>query len=185
MEQIGGSAYVIAVLTMNIGAALVSAGDMAEARRHLDASRALFEQVKARDFDPELHRHYSEAAHHEGDHEEARAQAQLALDTALELGDHGEEGIAKRLLAELAHARDEHEQAERLLLESIATLAEAAEEHELARARLALAELYADPHVGRRAEADEVLSLCAPVFERLGASREIARVRMLRETLDA
>lgn len=180
-EQIGGSAYVLGVIQMNLGATYAKQGDAARALDHLNASKTLFEQNQARDFLPELHRHLAEVYIHQNDWEHADQHLAQALALAQELSARGEEGMALRVRAEAALAQARLEPALADLQASEEALTEANETYELARTRLTLAELH--HRLGQHERALAALDLCQPVFAQLDALPDLLRATTLRATL--
>ena len=71
LEQIGGSPYVLGALHMNLGATFVRRGELDQARTHLELSQVFYAQADARDFLPELHRHFAAAAFGAADYAQA------------------------------------------------------------------------------------------------------------------
>jgi predicted ATPase/class 3 adenylate cyclase len=181
VEQTAGSAYVRGALHNNLGATYVRQGNAAAAREHLRASQPLFDQVQARDFLPEMHRHFAEAALIAGDLAEAEAEGQQALSLARELAMRGEEGNSLRVLGEIAAARSQWVLTEKLLGQSMAVLDEVGEKYEAARSRLSLAKACAALHQPERARA--ALAECEPVFQHLDAALDLQTVRALRTAL--
>ncbi len=179
MEQIGGSAYLLGCLRNNLGAVFIRRNDVEAARQHLRASQDYFDQAKARDFLPELHRHLAEAALLSTDLAEAEAQGQQALSLARELSMRGEEGNSLRVLGEIALLQKQFDEAESHLCLSSSILEEVHDEYELARSRLALARLCLT--VGKREEGQAAIDRCAEVFQRLDATLDLAAARALRE----
>ncbi|MBN2391054.1 MAG: AAA family ATPase [Anaerolineae bacterium] len=189
LERISGSPYVLGILRMNLGATLVQQGEkdgdrerfVAQAREHLEASLACFEQIQARDFLPELYRYFAGAALLADELDAAWEQDQRALHLARELQNRSEEGICLRVLGEIATARGRLEDAAAHLTEATAILDELGDAFESACSRLALAQAYAaqvEPAAGLVA-----LEQCIPVFERLDAHLDLAHARDLREKL--
>jgi tetratricopeptide (TPR) repeat protein len=180
-EQIGGSAYVLGALHNNLSAVYVRQGQAAPAREHLSTSQRYFEQAKARDFLPEMHRHFAEAALLAGELAEAEAHAQQALSLALELSLRSEEGNSLRVLGEIALAQGQPAQAEEHLRASRGVLDEVGEVYEGARTALVLARLHLAQ--GERDKAAAAIGQSLPVFERLEAALDLAEARELRDRL--
>ena len=76
-EQMGASFYMSGILHMNLGATFVRRNELETAHVHLHASQTYFEEVKSRDFLPELHRYFAEAALLGHNLIEAEAQGQI------------------------------------------------------------------------------------------------------------
>ena len=177
LEQIGGSLWVMGALNLNLGATYVRMGETAVAFEHLDRARELFERAKVRDLLPELHRRLAEAHLSLGATAAARREAETSMAVAEELTMLAEQGQTLRTLALIAADEGQTGDAEGLLQRSIELLGQVGDNYGLACAQLSLAELY-----GRRGEQERsvaLLATCRPVFERLGAALELARVQAL------
>jgi tetratricopeptide (TPR) repeat protein len=181
LEQIGGSPYVLGALHNNLGATFVRQGEIDAARQHLRSSQQYFEQAQARDFLPEMHRLFAEAALAVGELNEAEKQIQQALALAQELGMREEEGNSLRVLGRISMAQKPLEQAEQYLVNSITILDEVGNKYEAARSRLSLARLYAAQQ--KPDAAAGILKKCMPVFENLGAALDLDEARNLRAGL--
>ncbi|HEX9369349.1 MAG TPA: tetratricopeptide repeat protein [Roseiflexaceae bacterium] len=179
LEQIGGSRYVIGALHMNLGATFVRREEIDEARVHLRMSQEIFEQAEARDFLPELHRHFAATALLAGDLPEAEAQGQQALGLARELGMRGDEGIILRVLGDVAATRGDFREAEQRLNEGLLILEEVGDEYEGARTLLALAKVHLSHR--RADQALDALQRCTDVFERLGATLDLLEAHAMRD----
>ncbi len=180
-EQIGRSAYVLGALHNNLSAVYVRQGQAAPAREHLSMSQQYFEQAKARDFLPEMHRHFAEAALLAGDLRDAETHAQQALSLSLELSLRSEEGNSLRVLGEIALALGQLAQAEEHLRSSRAVLDAVGEVYESARTALVLAKLHLAQ--GERDKGLMAIGQCLPVFERLEAALDVTEARELHDRL--
>lgn len=171
----------LGVFHNNLGHTFIRRGQAEAALQHLRASREYFEQIQARDFLPELHRHFAEAALLSGQVAEAEAQSRQALSLARELSMQSEAGSSLRVLGQVAAAQDRPDKAVQYLSESISILGQVKDQYEGARSQLALAQVY----VARREpqQAAAALGLCRPVFERLEATLDLAAARSLQETI--
>jgi tetratricopeptide (TPR) repeat protein len=177
LEQMGESLYVQGALHMNLGHTFVRLGEAEAANEHLQAAESHFKQAQARDWLPEMYRHFAEAALVSDDFDGARVQAQKALQLARELSMRNEEGNSLRVLGWIACAQGQHGAAERYLTESVGILLEIHDDYEWARSLLALAQLrFAQDQLARSADA---LERCAPALARLGARQEMADVQVL------
>ncbi len=181
MEQIGGSLWVLGALHMNLGGALVHSEQIDEAMIHLSISLDYYSQAQSRDFLPELHRLFAEAALATNDLEEATSQIEQALALAEELNTLGEQGNCLRVWGQIAYQQQMWEAAEERFLRSLEILQTAGEEYEAARTRLALAQLYAAQH--KIAAMNEQLAQCESVFARLEAQLDLAEIEHLRTSL--
>jgi class 3 adenylate cyclase/predicted ATPase len=180
-EQIGGSAWMIGVFHMNLGATYVRQGQVAAGRAHLQASQDYFAQAHSRDFLSEMWRLQAEASLAADEVVLAVEQGTQALALARELHLRSEEGVALRVLARAAYCQAELERAAAQLQESVAILTEAAEEYELARSRYWLAVVLAE--MGRGREARPLLAQSAATFQRLEAQVDLTAVTDLQARL--
>lgn len=180
-EQIGGSAWMLGGLHNNLGHTLIRRGQADAALEHLRASLTYFEQIQARDFLPELHRHFAEAALLSGRLAEAEAQGQQALGLAHELSMPGEAGSSLRVLGQVAAAEGRPGEAARRLDESLSILTEVGDEYEAARTRLSWAQVCLAQ--GKHGQGLAALEHCIRVFERLEADLDLTVARSLREEL--
>jgi class 3 adenylate cyclase/predicted ATPase len=181
LTQIGTTGYMLGAVYNNLGATHLRRGEVEPARENLRASQASFEQAQARDFLPELHRHFAEAALLAQELAEAEAQGQRALALARELSMRGEEGNSLRVLGDIAAARLEFEQAEQDLRQSVSILTEVGEQYEAARSQLSLARVLA-----ARGDAEAVraaLSQCIPIFQQLAAALDLQEAHHLQAAL--
>ncbi len=181
LEQIGKSLWVLGVFHMNLGHTFIRRGEIEAAYQHLRASQDYYEQAQARDFLPEMHRYFAEAALIAGELTEAQAQGERSLHLARELAMRGEQGCALRVLGEIATAQEQFDQAKEYLQESISILEEVGDAYEGACTRLSLAQVHA-----YRAESTEclvALDHCIPVFERLGAALDLPAARALQKDI--
>jgi class 3 adenylate cyclase/tetratricopeptide (TPR) repeat protein len=183
IEQIGGSSYVLGAFHNNLGAALIRQGDVEAALEHLRASQAYFQEAQARDWLPELYRHFAEAALLSGDLREARTQGEKALALTRELAMRGEEGRALRALGQTATAAGQAKEAEQYLAESLAILQEVGDEYESAQSQLSLARLHVSQ--GAWDKGSSAVERCLPVFERLSAALDLEAARSLRHEIEA
>ena len=181
IEQIGGSVWMLGVFHNNLGHTFIRRGQAEAALEHLRASQKYFEQIQARDFLPELHRHLAEATLLSGQLVEAEAQGRQALGLARELSMQSEAGNSLRVLGEIAAAQGRLDEAVQHLSESISIFGPVGDEYEGARSQLSLAKVYAAQ--GKPQEAAAALDLCAPVFERLEAALDLAAAQALREKI--
>jgi predicted ATPase/class 3 adenylate cyclase len=180
-EQIGRSLWILGVLHMNLGHTFVRRGEVFAARRFLETSRDYFNQAQARDFLPEMHRHFAEMSLLARDLPEAVEHAQSALNLSREMAMRGEEGSSLRVMGAVTIAQSNYEQAEQYLVESAAILEEVADEYEWARSQLLLAHLYLERD--KMALVEPLLEKAEEVFERLEASIDLRAVQRLRQEL--
>jgi class 3 adenylate cyclase/Tfp pilus assembly protein PilF len=171
LEQIGGSPYARGALHMNLGAVFVRRGEIDQARSHLGLSRELYARAEARDFLPELYRHFAAAAFHVADYDQAADNARQALALARELAVRVEEATSLQLLGELALARGDAAGAAPLLAQALTMLEAAGQEYELARCRLAVARLYLA--TGNPAQARAPWADAMATFRKLGARLDL------------
>jgi tetratricopeptide (TPR) repeat protein len=179
LEQIGGSLWVLGVFHMNLGATYIRRGDPEAAREHLHSSQNYYQQAQARDFLPEMQRHFAEAALLINDLDVAQSHGDQALHLARELEMRGEEGIAMRVLGEIALEQGDLAQAERHLRASLAILEDVGDEYEAARTQLDLAGVCAE--LEQADESAVLLDRCAEMFQRLDAALDLLTAHTLRE----
>jgi class 3 adenylate cyclase/tetratricopeptide (TPR) repeat protein len=180
LEQIGGSTYVLGVVHMNLGHTYVRRGEIEAAHQHLRTSLDYYEQAEVRDFLSETYRARAEAALLAGELLQAEEDGQQALDLARELAMRAEEGIALRVLGEVATARGQFADAKRFLDDSLVVLESVGDEYEWALTQLSLARLYAcfENPTG----VTSALEQCTPVFERLGATLDLDMACSMQES---
>ncbi len=179
LKSIGGSIWIQGVFHMNLGATYIRQKDITNARKHLNTSREYFEQAQSRDFLPEMHRHFAEAALQAADFEAAETHANQALDLARELSMRGEEGICLRILSEITMAQNKTDHIEDRLQKSLTILKEAKDEYGWAQSHLVLAKWYFlqnNPEAGR-----ESLDACLPIFQRLDAALDLTAAHELQQ----
>jgi adenylate cyclase len=183
LEHIGGSAYVLGALHNNLGATYIRRGEIDAARRHLRVSRECFEQAQARDWLPELYRHWAKAALLGGELPDAETYVQQSLTLARELSMRDQEGNSLRVLGEIAAVQGQFKEAEAHLYQSLAILKEVENEYEEACSQLALARLQALQ--GKPAEGLTTLEQCIPTFKRLEAALDLNTACELQKELTA
>ncbi len=181
MEEIGGSLYIRGILNMNLGHVFIRQGEIATARKYLSAGQHHFVQVQARDFLPELYRHFAEAALYNEEFPEAHDQIKQALDLACELNIRGEQGNCLRVMAEIAMRQGQTNAAAQHLRQSLVALQETGDEYNTARTQFVRALLYAQ--TGDFPAAQQDLAQCIPVFERLGAAGDLQKAYELQKTV--
>ncbi len=180
-QQIGGSAWMVGVFHMNLGATYDRQGDVDVAKRHLQSSKYHFEQAQSRDFLPEMTRHWAEVALHADEVGEAQLLAADALVLAREMNMPVEIGCSLCVLGRVALAQHQFAEARKLLAEGVNVLADVAEEYELARARYWLADLLIE--MGNKQGARALLTAARAVFERLEAVADETAVSELLQKL--
>lgn len=178
-QRIGGSLWVMGALHLNLGATQIKRGEFQAAIEHLNTSQDYFEQAKVRDLLPELHRRLAEAYLHMGELEEAREEIDKSISYALDLSMPAEEGHALRVLGEIAISQEEYDEAQYTLEQAQETLREVSDEYGLACSQLSMARLYALRDEPEAVEGE--LANCIPVFERLGATLDLATARELQQ----
>jgi predicted ATPase/class 3 adenylate cyclase len=179
LEQLGGSAYVLGVLHMNLGSAHTLAGDLEQGQRYLALSEGDFTRAGSKDYAAELKRHVAVAALRLGNEAESRKLSEQSLEHARQLKMRGEEGITLRLVAELAVKENKIEDAINTVRNSIAILVEAGVQFEVARSRLLLAQMLTAQGKSDLALAE--LELAIPVFRQLDALPDLIEAERLRK----
>ncbi|HMT20666.1 MAG TPA: tetratricopeptide repeat protein, partial [Promineifilum sp.] len=170
LAQIGGSLWVMGALHLNLGATHIRRHEPALAFAHLRDSQRLFEQAKVRDLLPEMHRRLAEAYLAQRDFANAGEEAARSLAIAEELAVPGEQGLTWRVMGMIAATEGRLDQAEASLEKATGLLRGVGDDYGLACAQLSLAELYDGQ--GQTAPRNDLLTVCMPVFERLGATIE-------------
>ncbi len=182
-ERIGGSAWMMGVFHMNLGATYVRKEEAASARTHLNEGQDYFSQAQSRDFLPEMMRHQAKASMIVGEISLAKEQIKTSLQLAQELNMKGEEGISLRVLGQILQAQGQLVEAEISILESVEILTAVAEEYELARSHYGLASVKFE--LNKRDEARPLLMMAAETFTRLQAQRDLKAVHALLAQLDS
>jgi adenylate cyclase len=177
LEQIGASLWMLGIFNMNLGATYMRRGEVDSARQYLLLSETNFASVQARDYLPELYRHFAEVSLIANDTMAAESQGQQALALARELAMRGEEGTSLRVLGDIARALGDLDRAELYLHESLAILDDVGDAYEAARSRLSLAHIYVQQDQAEQAAT--VLDQCIAVFEPLDARLDLAAAREL------
>ncbi|MBX0329518.1 tetratricopeptide repeat protein [Oscillochloris sp. ZM17-4] len=173
-----GSQYGIAVLQLNLGATLLARGDLALAGAYLDRADDLLMAQGAEDVRPELERHRAELAMRQGDLASARAVAEQALATAQRLEAHGEEGLTRRVYAQILAADGDHSAAWLELERSLLLLRATDSVYEICRALLVQADLA--PVIGDFARGQAALLEAIPQLEAIGARRDLDNAVLIR-----
>jgi tetratricopeptide (TPR) repeat protein len=171
LEQIGGSKYAIAVLHMNLGATHVRMRDTANAMRHLQESRSIFEAIQARDFLAELFGYIAEKECIECRYDAAAHIGLQGLSLARELSMKTEEGKCLRILGDIAMAAGDLAGAKPRLDESLQVLEEVGNAYPLARTRLSLAQWHALQQ--QPVEARAFLQQCILIFREMDARMDL------------
>ncbi|MBK9712031.1 MAG: tetratricopeptide repeat protein [Kouleothrix sp.] len=170
-----GSPYGAGALHMNLGAVYLLQGDNAVVEGHLRRAAELFEQAGAEDFLPELERYIAQLHLRRGDLPRARLACELSLETALRLEARLEEGMTRRILAEIMASGGDSAGAWDELEHSLAILRDAGGPHEIARTLTAIAALA--PQLGRRAAGQAAIAEALPALREVGARRDLAEAR--------
>lgn len=174
-QQIGGSAWMVGVFEMNIGATHLRLMQPAAALNHLNASEAQFNQAGSRDFLPELLRHRAKAMLLANQPREAEQFVREAFELAQTQNNQSEMGCSQRVQGEILLEQAAASQAAVALENSVALLEAAGEEYELAKSRFWLAKAVWEA----RHDSKQVLSLLTQsqsVFHQLAATMDAAAV---------
>ncbi|MCB8949316.1 MAG: tetratricopeptide repeat protein [Ardenticatenaceae bacterium] len=176
-EKIGGSAWMVGVFHMNLGATFVLQQDTAEARHHLQQSRSYYEKVQSKDFLAETLRYLAEAALLDGDTAQATAWAQEGLALADELEMVVDAACCHCVLGQIALAQGDVAAAEPHLRQSVDQLISSSDEYQLAHSRYWLGRLLATK--GALAEARKILAQAQQTFTHLDAALDLTAVQTL------
>ena len=179
-ENLGGSAWLVGVFHMNLGATFVLQPDTARAYEHLHQSRRYYDQVQSKDFLAETLRYLAEAALLDGDYEQATAWAKEGIQVANELSMTGEAACCWCVLGQIALAQKDLATAESHLRQTVTLLTPLSDEYQLARSRYWLARLLLAR--GARAEAQALLKQAQIVFVRLDAALDVTAVQALQKS---
>jgi tetratricopeptide (TPR) repeat protein len=177
LENIGGSVYVLGVLHMNLGHVFICREETEKAFQELQIAKEHFTQAKARDFLPELCCYEAEA-YLQLDHlTESEQLARYALDLSRELEQRGEEGYALRVLGKVLSVQGQLMDAEICLKQSLEILDGIGDHYQKAQTQLTLAHFHTQQN--NVPSARESLAQCMPVFQRLGATRDLDAAQTL------
>jgi len=180
-EQLG-SLYATGVLHMNLGATYLQHGDLPSAEASLQRSAQLFNQAGAEDFLPELERYMAELHLRRSDLPKARLACELSLETALRLEARAEEGMTRRVLAQIMAHDGDLASAWEELARSLSILRESAGPHEIARTLVAIAALA--PNLDRRAEGQAAIAEALPALRDVGARRDLDEAIAIAQRID-
>lgn len=178
-EKIGGSAWIVGVFHMNLGATFILQQETRQAAHHLQQSRSYFAQVQSKDFLAETLRYLAEVALLDEDFEQAVARASEGVDVADELEMRGEAACCYCVLGQIALAQDDLTTAETHFRRCVAYLEPLSDEYQLARSRYWLA--YALLAAGQKQAGQALLQQANSVFVRLEAALDLTAVRQLQE----
>ncbi|MEI6776475.1 MAG: adenylate/guanylate cyclase domain-containing protein [Chloroflexales bacterium] len=172
-----GTAYGAGVARINLGVTHMLRGNLDAAASDLERAGVLLAQAGAEDLLPELERSQAELSLRRDPPAQARRMAEQALATAIRLEASAEEGICRRVLAEVLAAAGDHTAAWEQLALTLAILHESDSPYEIARALLAMARLA--PALGRIADGRAALDEALPALRALGARRELVEAEDL------
>jgi tetratricopeptide (TPR) repeat protein len=181
-EKIGGSAWMVGVFHMNLGATYVLRQDTQEAYHHLHQSRSYYDRVQSKDFLAETLRYLAEAALLDGDLAQATAWAEEGVQLAGELDMAVDAACCRCVLGQIAMAQDDLELAESQLRQSVTMLEPLSDEYQLARSRYWLACLLLG--TGAQKEARALLARAHAAFTHLDAALDLTAVQTLQKTVN-
>ena len=179
-EKIGGSAWMVGVFHMNLGATFVLQQDSEQAYHHLRQSRQQYDQVQSKDFLAETLRYLAEAALLDGDFAQAVAWAQEGIQLADELEMTADSACCRLVRGQIAFAQNDLATAETYLRQSVEMLETLSDEYQLARSRYWLARLLLA--TGEAGEARRLLGQAQRTFTHLDAALDLTAVQTLRRT---
>lgn len=182
-KRLGGSAWMVGVFHMNLGATYVRQGDAVSGRQHLQLSWDYFTQARSRDFLPEMWRHQAEASLMADELNVAGEQVLESVALARELHMRAEEAVSLRVSGRIAYKQGDLAAAETCLQQSVQILGEVAEEYELARSRYWLAVVLCA--VNKAEQARPLLVQAAETFARLEAEHDLTAAQDFQVKLDA
>ncbi len=178
-QQIG-SAWGAALTDYNRGEVLTLQGQPAAAMKLFQSSLDTFERIGSRTFIPEVLRLAAEASLALEDYAAATDYARRSLAAAEELGMSVEQGIAQRVLGQIALAQQHYVDAAALLEHACTTLSEADSPYDIGKVRYWQACLHAQQ--GDLDAAQPLLQQAYQAFTALDAQRDLARVHELAST---
>ncbi len=178
-EKIGGSAWMVGVFHMNLGATFVLRQEAPQAYHHLHQSRRQYDQVQSKDFLAETLRYLAEAALLDGDWAQATAWATEGIQVADELEMAAEAACCWCVLGQIALAQDEAMTAVTHMRQSVNMLVTLSDEYQLARSRYWLARALLV--VGQPAEARQLLTQAQATFTHLDAALDVTAVQTLQK----
>lgn len=165
-----------ALVRSNLGGLLLDRGQLVEAGEQLTRAIEIGERVGARRFLPEGYGFLARTRLQQGDLEGAVVAARRSLALASYAAATIDEGIASRVLGGVLGRRGEYAEAEGLLARAQDQLADA-DVFEGARTTAQRARFFAlRDQPGDRERAAELRAEAAPIFQRLGASLDLARL---------
>ncbi len=170
-----GNTFMVEVAGVGLANAHAAAGRHDDAIRLLRDGIAGLERIGAFEHQPEAHQILGRVLLEAGYAEEARRHLDRGLVLAEQAGDRLQKAIILRHLALLQARSGATADALATLEAAMALLAELGVKLELGRALVAQADLLRDDH----ARTDALLRRAAALFEQLGASADLARVRAL------
>jgi len=179
-EKIGGSAWMVGVFHMNLGATFVLRQETQQAYHHLHQSRRQYDQVQSKDFLAETLRYLAEAALLDGDLVQATAWATEGIQVADELEMAAEAACCWCVLGQIALAQDDGATAVTHMRQSVNLLDTLSEEYQLARSRYWLARALLV--TGKTAEARQWLAQAQATFTHLDAVLDVTAVQTLQKT---
>ena len=174
-RQIGGSAWMVGVFEMNLGATYCRLKQPEVALTHLAASEEQFSQAGSRDFLPEMLRHQAEAQAMADNLTEAEAIIGEAFRLAEEQENQGEMGCSQRVKGGILLDRQTPQAAITELEKSVSLLESVGEEYELARSRFLLAKAIWQEDK-RPKSVNSLLEQSKSVFESLEAQLDLTAV---------
>lgn len=180
-EQTGDPAVVAGQALVHLSRAEQRRQRLAQAAERLEAGARILRETGARGVTPLADLQEAELALESGSIESAQRACQRALTDARATGMQVIEARALRLVGRVAMARERGEEAEAPLRESVALAHRVGAQYEKGQALLNLAELYASrpEEKGARRRRELALRRAITIFERLGASHDLARARVI------
>jgi tetratricopeptide (TPR) repeat protein len=171
----------VALAWSNLGRAATRKGHYTEAIELLQRSITVFREIGSKAFLAEAHARLAEAFLELGDCRGAASHARRSLGLALRANAPLTEAISRRVLGEVQLRQRRWAAAQRYLLESRGVAERIAASYELGQTLCRLGVLYREAPAsllpeGRMKER-EALTLARSIFRRLGARRDLARVR--------
>jgi len=176
-----GSPFPEAAVLSNLAQVYIYQKKWDDAHTCLSRSEAIFSDVGATEFLPELERRWGEYYLETDDLDEALARTQHSVELAEAQKDRLEAGMSYRILGQVHLARSESELAETALNQSLQILSDLNNEYQAAKTVIPLTKLALE-NGSKKADRDQ-LAQAIKTFEQLGAKADLAQAKALMEQL--
>lgn len=181
-RQIGGSAWMVGVFEMNLGAACIRKGLPNLALQHLREGESYFSQAGSRDFLPELMRHRAEALMLAENLAEAEQIIDRAFKLAAEQENQSEMGCSQRVQGKILLDQNAPQTAVSRLKQSVAILEALGESYEVAKSKFLLAKAIWRAQ-NECEPVEELLVECESIFSSLDAHLDLTAVAAFKQQI--